>query len=139
MLQPSRTKYRKEMKGRMKGLSNRGNSLTVGDFAMQTLVRYRLTGNQLEAARKTIVRETKRKGKLWLRVFPNKPITHKPAEVRMGGGKGDVDHYVAVVKPGRIIMELGGVDEATARLAFKKASAKLPIKVRFIKKGGELL
>jgi len=139
MLQPSRTKYRKEMKGRMKGLSNRGNSLTVGDFAMQTLVRYRLTGNQLEAARKTIVRETKRKGKIWLRVFPNKPITHKPAEVRMGGGKGDVDHYVAVVKPGRIIMELGGVDEATARLAFKKASAKLPIKVRFIKKGGELL
>ena len=132
MLQPKQTKYRKQMKGRMRGLAQNGNKLTVGEYGLQSLERMRLTGNQIEAARKVIVRETKRKGKLWLRVFPDKPITKKPAEVRMGSGKGDVDHYVAVVKPGRILMELSGIDEQTARLAFGKAAAKLPVKTKFL-------
>lgn len=132
MLQPANTKYRKQMKGRMRGLATKGNKLTVGEYGLQSLERIRLTGNQIESVRKVIVRETKRKGKLWLRVFPDKPITHKPAEVRMGSGKGDVDHYVAVVKPGRILMELSGIDEQTARLAFGKAAAKLPIKTKFL-------
>ncbi len=134
MLQPSRTKYRKEMRGRMKGISTRGSKVTVGEFGLQALDRCWLTGQQIESARKAIVRETKRKGKLWLRVFPSKPFTKKPAEVRMGSGKGDVEGYVFVLKPGRVLFELGGVTEQVANDAFKRASDKLPIKTRVITK-----
>jgi len=133
-LQPANTKYRKEMKGKMHGLADRGNSLTVGQFGLQSLERCRMTGNQIESARKIIVRETKRKGKLWLRIFPDRPVTSKPAEVRMGSGKGEVSHYIAIVKPGRILFELGGVDEETARIAFTKCMAKLPVHTKFITK-----
>ncbi len=134
MLQPSRTKYRKEMRGRMKGISTRGSKVTVGEFGLQALDRCWLTGQQIESARKAIVRETERKGKLWLRVFPSKPFTKKPAEVRMGSGKGDVEGYVFVLKPGRVLFELGGVTEQVANDAFKRASDKLPIKTRVITK-----
>lgn len=123
-----------KLKGSMAGIATTGNSLSVGDYGLQSLDRYNLTGNQIEAARKVIVRETSRKGKLWLRVFPSKPITHKPAETRMGSGKGDLDHYVAVVKPGKLIFEMSGVSREVAERAFKKAAAKLPVTVRFITK-----
>lgn len=136
MLSPAKTKYRKmfKLKGSMSGLASRGNQVTVGEYGLQTLERCNMTGNQIEAARKVIVRETGRKGKLWLRIFPSKPVTNKPAEVRMGSGKGDVVKYVAVVKPGKLLFELGGVDLATAKLALEKASAKLPVKTKFIVK-----
>ncbi len=134
MLQPKTTKYRKSMKGRNRGVASSGNTLSVGEFALASQEAYMMTGNQIESARKVIVRETKRKGKLWLRVFPDKPITSKPAEVRMGSGKGEVSHYVSVVKPGRILFELGGIDEATARLALTKASKKLPVATKIITK-----
>lgn len=134
MLQPSQTKRRKQMKGRSRGVANVGNSLTVGEFALKAMDRFMMTGNQIEAARKVIVRETGRKGKLWLRVFPDKPITRKPAEVRMGSGKGALDHYVCVIKPGRVLFELGGVPEEIAKLAFSKAMAKLPVKCIIITK-----
>lgn len=133
-LQPADTKYRKMHKGRNRGNASSGNALTVGEFGLQAMEAYPMTGNQIEAARKTIVRETKRKGKLWLRIFPDKPITSKPAETRMGSGKGEVSHYVAVVKPGKILFELGGVDEETAILALTKAKAKLPIETKVISK-----
>ncbi|QQR93344.1 50S ribosomal protein L16 [bacterium] len=132
MLQPARTKYRKQMKGRMGGLAFSGNSLTVGNYGIQALERCRITPNQIEAARRVIVRETQRKGKLWLRIFPDKPITKKPAETRMGSGKGDIDHYVAIVKPGRVIFELSGVSKEIAKTALEKAAKKLPIHVRFL-------
>ena len=134
MLQPKTTKYRKSMKGRNRGVASSGNTLSVGEFALASQEAYMMTGNQIESARKVIVRETKRKGKLWLRVFPDKPITSKPDEVRMGSGKGEVSHYVAVVKPGRILFELGGIDEVTARLALTKASKKLPVATKIITK-----
>ncbi len=134
MLQPKRTKYRKQFRGRMKGTPTKGTTLTVGEFGLQSLGRSWLTSEQLEAARKAIVRETKRKGKLWLRVFPDKPYTGKPAEVGMGKGKGDVQGYVFVLRPGRMIFELGGVKEEVAKEAFKRAGAKLPVKTRFISK-----
>lgn len=134
MLQPAQTKYRKQMKGRIPGIATSGNKLTVGEFGLQSLDRTLMTGNQIEAARKVIVRETQRKGKLWLRIFPDKPITHKPAETRMGSGKGDLSHYVAIVKPGRLLFELGGVNREIALNALNKAAKKLPIKVRFIEK-----
>ncbi len=134
MLQPKKTKYRKAFRGRMKGDSTKGTKLTVGDFALQTLERKWLTAQQIESARKAIVRETKRKGKLWLRVFPDKPYSGKPAEVGMGKGKGDVQGYVFVLKPGRILFELGGVDETIAKQAFKRAADKLPVKTRIINK-----
>lgn len=134
MLQPKKTKHRKQFRGRMKGISTRGAELTVGEFGLQSMGRIWLTQQQIESARKAIVRETKRKGKLWLRVFPDKPYSKKPAEVRMGGGKGDIEGYVFVLKPGRVIFELGGVDEYTAKQAFKRAADKLPIKTRVISK-----
>lgn len=134
MLQPADTKYRKMHKGRNRGYATSGNALTVGEYGLQSLESCLMKGNQIESARKTIVRETKRKGKLWLRIFPDKPITSKPAETRMGSGKGEVSHYVAVVKPGRILFELGGVDEATARLALTKAMAKLPVSTKIVTK-----
>ncbi len=134
MLQPKKTKYRKQFRGRMKGVSARGTKLSMGSFGLQSVERVWLTQQQIESARKAIVRETKRKGKLWLRVFPDKPYSQKPAEVRMGSGKGDVQGYVFVLKPGRIIFELGGVDEQIAKEAFKRAADKLPIKTRVISK-----
>ncbi|MBD3280254.1 50S ribosomal protein L16 [Candidatus Dojkabacteria bacterium] len=134
MLQPKQTKHRKQFRGRMKGRALTGNRVTVGEFGLQSTDRAWLNGNQIESARKAIVRETKRKGKLWLRVFPDKPYTAKPAEVGMGKGKGDVQGYVFVLKPGRIIFELGGVDEQVARAALKRASDKLPVKTRVVTK-----
>jgi len=133
MLQPKRTKYRKQFRGKMRGKATRASKLSVGDFALQSLQRSWVTERQLEAARKAIVRETNRKGKLWLRIFPQKPYTGKPAEVGMGKGKGDVQGYVFVVKPGRIVFELGGVDEEVATAAFKRAGDKLPVKTRIIR------
>lgn len=134
MLQPKRTKYRKQFRGKMGGKVKRGVVIKVGEYGLQSLGRSWLTEQQIEAARKAIVRETKRRGKLWLRVFPDKSYTGKPAEVGMGKGKGDVVGYVFVLKPGRVIFELGGVSKEVAEAAFKRAGAKLPIKTRIIAK-----
>ncbi len=134
MLQPKRTKYRKSFKGRMRGLAQKGNSVTTGEFGLQAMERSWINSRQIEAARKVIVRETKRKGKLWIKIFPHKPYTSKPAEVKMGKGKGDIEGYVAVVKPGRVIFELGGVDASIAVEALKQAGQKLPIKTKVITK-----
>jgi large subunit ribosomal protein L16 len=132
MLMPKRTKYRKMHRGRMKGKAGRGNTLSFGDYGLQALEPCWMTSRQIEAARRAIVRHVKRGGKLWIRVFPDKPVTSKPAETRMGGGKGAVDHWVAVVKPGRMIFEMAGVQEEQAREAMRLASHKLPIKTRFV-------
>jgi large subunit ribosomal protein L16 len=132
MLLPKRTKYRKQHRGRMKGKAGRGNTLSFGEFGLQALEPCWMTSRQIEAARRAIVRHVKRGGKLWIRVFPDKPVTAKPAETRMGGGKGAVDHWVAVVKPGRMIFEMSGVPEEAAREAMRLASHKLPIKTRFV-------
>ena len=131
-LTPSRTKYRKMHKGRMRGNAKGGDTMAFGDYAIQALGRGHFTGNQIEAARVAITRHMKRKGKLWIRVFPHKPITKKPLETRMGKGKGPVDHYVAVVKPGLILFELAGVPLAIAKEAMRLADTKLPFKTRFI-------
>ena len=132
MLLPKRTKYRKQHRGRMKGRASRGNTLSFGEFGLQALEPCWMTSRQIEAARRAIVRHVKRGGKLWIRIFPDKPVTAKPAETRMGGGKGAVDHWVAVVKPGRMIFEIAGVPEEAAREAMRLASHKLPIKTRFV-------
>lgn len=132
MLMPKRTKYRKMHRGRMRGKAGRGNTLSFGDYGLQALEPCWMTSRQIEAARRAIVRYVKRGGKLWIRVFPDKPVTSKPAETRMGGGKGAVDHWVAVVKPGRMIFEMAGVQEEQAREAMRLASHKLPIKTRFV-------
>jgi large subunit ribosomal protein L16 len=132
MLLPKRTKYRKQHRGRMKGRASRGNTLSFGEFGLQALEPCWMTSRQIEAARRAIVRHVKRGGKLWIRVFPDKPVTAKPAETRMGGGKGAVDHWVAVVKPGRMVFEIAGVSEEDAREAMRLASHKLPIKTRFV-------
>jgi large subunit ribosomal protein L16 len=132
MLLPKRTKYRKQHRGRMKGKAGRGNTLSFGEFGLQALEPCWMTSRQIEAARRAIVRHVKRGGKLWIRVFPDKPVTAKPAETRMGGGKGAVDHWVAVVKPGRMIFEMSGVSEEAAREAMRLASHKLPIRTRFV-------
>jgi len=132
MLMPKRTKYRKQHRGRMKGVAGRGNTLSFGDFGLQALEPCWMTSRQIEAARRAIVRYVRRGGKLWIRVFPDKPVTAQAAETRMGGGKGAVDHWVAVVKPGRVIFEIAGVQEDAAREAMRLASHKLPIKTRFV-------
>jgi large subunit ribosomal protein L16 len=132
MLLPKRTKYRKQHRGRMKGRAGRGNTLSFGEFGLQALEPCWMTSRQIEAARRAIVRHVKRGGKLWIRVFPDKPVTAKPAETRMGGGKGSVDHWVAVVKPGRVIFEIAGVSEEAAREAMRLASHKLPIRTQFV-------
>ena len=132
MLLPKRTKYRKQHRGRMKGRAGRGNTLSFGEYGLQALEPCWMTSRQIEAARRAIVRYVKRGGKLWIRVFPDKPVTAKPAETRMGGGKGAVDHWVAVVKPGRMIFEIAGVPEEEAREAMRLASHKLPIQTRFV-------
>ena len=134
LLQPRKTKYRKRQKGRSKGLATRGTSLAFGSFGLKSLGTKWITSRQIEAARIAIVRHLKRRGKLWIRIFPDKPVTSKGTEVPMGGGKGSVDHYVFPVKPGRILFELGGIAEEQARAALKKASHKLPIKTKFVKR-----
>jgi len=134
MLEPRKEKYRKQFRGKMKGKSVRGSTLAFGDYGLKSLGRGWLTARQIEAARRAITHQTKRQGKVWIRVFPDKPVTKKPAGSGMGSGKGPVDHHVAVVTPGRIIFELAGVDEAMASEAIKRAGAKLPFKTKFVKK-----
>jgi large subunit ribosomal protein L16 len=136
MLQPKRMKYRKQMRGRMKGKATRGATVEFGDYGLQALEPAWVTARQIEAARRAIVRHVRRRGKYWIRIFPDKPVTAKPAETRMGKGKGSVDRYVAVVKPGRIMFELSGVSEAAAREAMRLASHKLPIKCQFVMREG---
>src|SRR5579885_3074177 len=135
MLMPKRTKYRRQHRGRMKGVAQRGSTIAFGEFALQALEPCWLEARQIESARIALTRYMKRGGKVWIRVFPDKPVTAKPAETRMGSGKGAVDHWVAVVKPGRIIFEVGGVSEEIAKEAVRLASHKLPIKTRFITRG----
>ncbi|MFL2702170.1 MAG: 50S ribosomal protein L16 [Candidatus Actinomarina sp.] len=134
MLMPKKTKYRKSFRGRRKGNSKGGNVVTFGDYGLQALETSYVTGRQIEAARITITRTMKRGGKVWINIFPHKPITKKPAEVRMGSGKGAVEYYVAVVKPGRIIFEISGVPEDVAREAMRKAGHKLPMKTKLVKR-----
>lgn len=134
MLSPKRTKFRKQHRGRMKGKASKGNTIIFGDYALQALESVWLTSRQIEATRRTITRYVKRGGKLWIRVFPDKPITSRPAETRMGSGKGSPEYWVAVIKPGHIIFEINGVTQKTAQEAMKLASYKLPIKTKFILK-----
>ncbi len=134
MLEPRKVKYRKWQKGRSKGVAHRGTRLSFGSYGLKSMGTKWITARQIEAARRSIIRYLKKGGKLWIRIFPDKPITFKGIEVAMGGGKGAVDHYVYPIKPGRIIFELDGIDEAMAKEAFRKAADKLPIKTRFIKR-----
>ncbi len=135
MLMPKRTRYRKQQKGRMRGDAKGGVSLNFGSYGLQATTRGRVTARQIEAGRRALTREMKRRGKIWIRVFPDKPITKRPAEVRMGGGKGAVDHWAAVVKPGRILFEMDGVDEEVALAALKLAGYKLPVQTAIVKRG----
>lgn len=134
MLFPKRVKYRKQMRGRMKGRASRGIEITFGDYGLQALEPGWVTARQIEATRRALVRYMRRRGKVWIRIFPDKPVTKKPAETRMGKGKGAVDHWVAVVKPGRIMFEISGLSEEDAREAMRLAAHKLPIKTRFIQR-----
>ena len=139
MLLPKRVKYRRVHRGRLKGQALRGNEVNYGDFGLQALEPAWITSNQIEAARVAMTRYTKRGGQVWIKIFPDKPITEKPAETRMGSGKGSPEYWVAVVKPGRVMFEIGGIDEASAREAMRLAANKLPIKCKFVvkQKGGE--
>jgi len=139
MLMPKRVKYRKAHRGRMKGRAYRGAEVSFGEFGLQALEPAWITSRQIEAARRAIVRHVKRAGKVWIRIFPDKPVTKKPAVTRMGSGKGSPEYWVAVVKPGRILFELGGIPEDVAREALRLAAHKLPVKTRFVKreKAGE--
>jgi large subunit ribosomal protein L16 len=132
MLQPKRVKYRKQQKGRIRGNATRGHTVAFGDYGLQTLEAGWITNRQIEAARVAMTRHIKRGGKVWIRIFPDKPITSKPAETRMGKGKGNPESWVAPVKPGRVMFELEGVAEETARRAMELASAKLPVRTRFL-------
>ena len=132
MLMPNRTKFRKQMKGRNRGMAVKGGKVSFGEFGLQAVDRGQLTSRQIEAARRTITRHVKRGGKLWIRVFPDKPITKKPTEVRMGKGKGSPEAWVAVIKAGRILFEMEGVDEAQAKEAMRLAAHKLPMKTKFV-------
>jgi large subunit ribosomal protein L16 len=134
MLSPRRTKFRKQQRGRMTGLATRGNEINFGQFALQAIEPSWITSRQIEACRRAMNRYLKRGGKIWIRVFPDKPVTMRPAETRMGSGKGSPEYWVAVVKPGRIMFEIGGVPEAIAREAMRLATHKLPIKTKFIVK-----
>ncbi len=136
MLQPKRVKYRKAHRGRRKGTAQAGNTLVFGEFGLQAVESTWLTARQIEAARRAIIHYLRRGVKLWIRVFPDKPVTKKPAETRMGSGKGNLDHWVAVVKPGRMLFEISGVKEEQAREAMRLASHKLPIRAKFIAKEG---
>ena len=137
MLMPKRVKYRKTQRGRMKGIALRGSTLAFGDFGLKALEPGWVTNRQIEAARVTLARSVKRGGKIFIRIFPDKPVTKKPAETRMGSGKGNPEGWVAVVKPGRVMFELAGVPESLAREAMKRAQHKLPIKTKFISRVGE--
>jgi large subunit ribosomal protein L16 len=132
MLQPSRQKFRKQHKGRNRGLSYVGNKVSFGEYGLRATTHGHLTARQIESARRAISRFVKRGGKLWIRIFPDKPISRKPIEVRMGNGKGSVEFFVAVVQPGRMLYEMEGVDEATAREAFRLAAAKLSVQTAFV-------
>ena len=132
MLQPARRKYRKEQKGRNKGVATRGNRVSFGEFGLQATGRGRLTARQIEAARRAMTRHIKRGGRIWIRIFPDKPISKKPAEVRMGNGKGNPEYWVAEIQPGKVLYEMDGVDEALARQAFDLAAAKLPMRTAFV-------
>jgi|TARA_B100001750_G_C15359620_1_gene521503 large subunit ribosomal protein L16 len=136
MLQPKRTKFRKQHKGRNRGLAQRGSSVSFGEYGLKATDRGRLTSRQIEAARRAMTRHVKRGGKIWIRVFPDKPITQKPLEVRQGKGKGNVEYWVALVQPGRLLYEMSGVTEEVAREAFKRAAAKLPIATTFVSRHG---
>ena len=140
MLMPKRVKYRRVQRGRLKGKAHKGNTVTYGDFGLMALEPAWITSNQIEAARVAMTRYIKRGGQVWIKIFPDKPITEKPAETRMGSGKGSPEYWVAVVKPGRIMFEIAGVDESLAQEAMRLAANKLPIKCKFVRKeetGGE--
>ena len=132
MLQPARRKYRKEHKGRNTGMAIRGSSVAFGSYGLKAITRGRLTSRQIESARRAMTRHIKRGGRIWIRIFPDKPVTKKPAEVRMGKGKGSVEFYVAEIKPGKVLYEMDGVDEGLAKQAFRLAAAKLPLSVKFV-------
>ncbi|MDE3112205.1 MAG: 50S ribosomal protein L16 [Chloroflexota bacterium] len=136
MLMPKRLKHRKFQRGRMKGVAYAGSSIAFGDYALQAQEPTLMTARQIEAARRAVVHHLKRGGKVWIRVFPDKPITRKPAETRMGSGKGAPDHWVAVVRPGRVLFEISGVEEPLAKEAFRLAAHKLPIATRFVAREG---
>ncbi len=138
MLAPKRVKHRKMMKGRMKGIAYRGAEISYGEYGLKAMEPGWITSRQIEAARIAMTRHVKRGGKIWIRIFPDKPITKKPAETRMGTGKGNVEYYVAVVKPGRVLYELAGVDDAAATKAFLLASHKLPVATKLVKRGATL-
>jgi len=142
MLMPKRVKYRKQQRGRMKGKATKGNTISYGEYGLQALEPGWITSNQIEAARVALTRYTRRGGKVWVKIFPHKPVTKKPAETRMGSGKGSPEYWVAVVKPGRIMFEIAGIPEDMAREALRLASHKLPVKCKFVKReglGGEAL
>lgn len=132
MLQPKRTKFRKQFKGKNRGLATRGSDVSFGEYGLKAVARGRLTARQIEASRRALTRHVKRGGKVWIRVFPDKPITKKPLEVRMGKGKGSVEYWIAQIQPGRMLFEIEGVSEDLAREAFKLAAAKLPINTAFV-------
>jgi len=134
MLQPKQTKFRKMHKGRNRGLAQSGNTVTFGKYGLKASTRGRITARQIEAARRAMTRYIKRGGKIWIRIFPDKPITKKPLETRMGKGKGNVEYWVALVQPGKMLYEMSGVEEETAREAFRLAAAKLPVKTTFVQK-----
>jgi large subunit ribosomal protein L16 len=134
MLMPKRAKYRKQFRGRMRGYSQRGNTVNQGEYGLQALEPCWMTSRQIEAARRAIVRYVRRGGKVWIKVFPDKPVTAKAAETRMGSGKGAVDHWVAVVRPGRVLFEIAGVSEEVAKEAMTRAAFKLPIRTQFVKR-----
>ena len=134
MLQPKRTKFRKMMKGRNRGLAHRGSAVSFGEFGLKAIGRGRITARQIEAARRTMTRHVKRGGKIWIRVFPDKPITTKPLEVRQGKGKGNVEYWVAQIQPGKVLFEMEGVPEELASEAFALAAAKLPLETAFVKR-----
>jgi len=132
MLQPKTTKYRKQMKGKNRGLASQGNKVSFGEYGLKAIDRGRITARQIEAARKAMTRHIRRQGKIWIRIFPDKPITKKPLEVRQGKGKGNVEYWVAQIQPGRILYEMSGVDENLAKQALKLAAAKLPVDTKFV-------
>ena len=132
MLQPKRTKYRKMQKGRNRGLATRGSKVSFGEYGLKAITRGRLTSRQIEAARRALTRHIKRGGRVWIRVFPDKPISKKPLEVRMGKGKGNPEYWVALIQPGKVLYEMEGVTEAVARDAFRLAAAKLPVQTTFV-------
>jgi len=134
VLMPKRTKWRKQMRGRRKGIASRGTTIEFGDYGLQALEPVWVTARQIEAARRALVRYMKRRGKVWIRIFPDKPVTQRAAETRMGKGKGAVDHWVAVVKPGRIMFEISGLNAEAAREAMRRTTHKLPLKTKFVQK-----